>query len=299
MKRFFLLATVVLLVLSSCSFTKYEETGTLIVDSKEAVELIDEGYLLLDAQKKTSWLKEHAAGAANIERKQIMISDPVPNSVAPSSVIAEAAEMAGLTENSDIIIYDDNKNMDATRLYWTLTYYGHKGDIKILSGGLSALKERGMEIASGEESTAMGKYTASGADDSVIALIDELSQLIDNPDEQKVILDVRTDEEYFAGTIPGSIHINHEENLFSDGSFKPVQHIKILYKEAGILPDDEIIIYCKSSVRAANSYAALYNGGYRNLKIYDGAWLEWSKSGEAIYTPEREFTVITASQDNS
>ncbi|MPN60767.1 hypothetical protein SDC9_208499 [bioreactor metagenome] len=46
-------------------------------------------------------------------------------------------------------------------------------------------------------------------------------------------------------------------------------------------------MYCKTSIRAAQTYLALYNAGYRNLKLYDGAWLEWSANpNNPIQMPE-------------
>jgi thiosulfate/3-mercaptopyruvate sulfurtransferase len=299
MKKVYLLILIFLFTLFSCSLTKYEETGTVIVTAKEGLTLIENGYILLDAQKKTSWLKTHVSGSPNIERNEITLSEPVPVSVAPASLISEAAGKAGISERSDILIYDDNNNMDSGRLFWTLKYYGHKGDLRIVSGGLAALEGAGANIVSGEETTTTQNYQPSPAVDTIVALREDIERLIDNPHESKILLDVRSDEEYNAGNIPGSVHINYETNHFRDGTFKSIQHIKIIYKEANIMPDDEIIIYCKSSVRAANTYVALYNSGYRNLKIYDGAWIEWSKSGNPIYIPIVELPTVMTSQDNS
>ena len=299
-KRIVPLLLLALLVLaSSCSFTKYAESDTLIVSAKEAMKLSGGDYVLLDAQKTTSYEKEHVKGAANIERNAITIGDPVPNSVAPASTIEAAAGMAGLTADSNVLIYDDNNNMDSGRLYWTLKYYGHKGDIRIVSGGLQALAKAGAEIVKGSESVAKASYKAGSADSSMMALISDIEKQIDNPSGNFKIIDVRTDEEYFAGTIPGSVHINYEENNFADGTMRPVQHIRILYKENGIMPEDTIVMYCKTSIRAANTYASLYNAGYRNIKVYDGAWLEWSASGNQVYVPEVNLPTVNVQQDNS
>ncbi len=287
------------LLLGACSFAHYEKSDTLIVSARDASGFLDKGYLLVDAQKATSYAKEHVKGAANVERAQITVSDPVPNSVSPASLVAEAAGKAGISSDSDLIIYDDNNNMDACRLLWTLKYYGHRGDIRVLSGGLGALKAQNWAVVAGTESISPVKYAPSPAVDSIIALKDELKSQIENPRKDVVILDVRTEEEYNAGTIPGSVHIDYMNNMFSDMTFKPDQHIKILYKQAGIMPDDEIIMYCKSSVRAANTYVALYNSGYRKLKIYDGAWLEWSTTGYPVYIPETALPTLTSSQANS
>lgn len=292
------LLIVLILVISSCAFTGYDDSGTLIVSAKQALKMTDDGYILLDAQKASSYAKEHVAGVGNIERKVITVADPVPNSIAPADLVAQAAGLAGITSDSSLLIYDDNKNMDSSRLYWTLKVYGHKGDIRVVSGGLPALASRGANIVSGTESIALSTYKTSAPDSNLIITTEEIAKLLDNP-ENTVIIDVRTDEENRAGTIPGSIHINYENNIFRDSTFRPVQQARILYKENGILPDNEIVLFCKTSIRAANSYVALYNAGYRNIRIYDGAWLEWTLKEQPVFIPQVDLPNIIISQDNS
>ncbi len=299
----FLMLLVLLLAAASCSVTDYSESDTLIVSAEEAVEKLGEGYTLVDAQKRTSYEKKHIEGAVNIERKAIMIKTPVPNTLAPPEIIADAAGSAGLSETTDIVIYDDNKNMDASRLMWTLKIYGHKGDIVIVSGGIKTLEAEGMTVTTDIPSVAKTSYKTSALDSSMLATKEEILSMIDDPAENFVLIDVRTDEEYNAGNIPGSVHINHEKNMFINKdkgtTFRPVSHNRILYKEMGITPECEIVMYCKSSVRAANTYAALYNAGYRNLKVYDGAWLEWSKEKLPVFKPEVKIKATAASEDNS
>ena len=50
-----------------------------------------------------------------------------------------------------------------------------------------------------------------------------------------------------------------------------------------IYPEDEIIVYCQTSMRAAPVFVQLYEAGYRNIRIYDGAYLEWSSNSEDVY----------------
>ncbi len=290
---------VVLLLAFSCSFTKYAESDLVIVSAKEALKKIEAGYTVIDAQKASSYKKEHVEGAVNIERKSITVSIPVPNSVAPESVIKKVAGEAGLKNDTDIIIYDDNKNMDASRLFWTLKNYGHSGELLIVAGGLNELKEAGLEITKSTVTVKAATYETKAFNKDSIIGMDVINSMIDNPVENFKLIDVRSDEEYETGTIPGAIHINHEDNLFNDFSFRPVQQIRIVYKEMGIMPEDNIAMFCKSSIRAANTYVALYNAGYRNIKIYDGAWLEWAKEKMPVFVPEKAASVTVSQQDNS
>jgi len=266
----------------------YEKSGTLIVSAREALQLAGKGsWILVDAQKASAFTQGHVKGAVNIERAQITGDVPVANCIAAPDVVAAAAADAGLTVDSGILIYDGNSNMDSGRLAWTLMVYGHKGEIRIVSGGIDALTAEGAEIVSGESAITPTVYTAGAFNASLVADKNEILELLDNPKKDTVLLDVRNDEEFALGTIPGSIHVNFERNNFRDGTYKPVQQIRILYKENGIMPEDTVIIYCQTSIRAAQTFAALYDAGYRNLKIYDGAWLEWSAAEDVpVYTVE-------------
>lgn len=299
----FAFISVLLFSVLSCSGTDYAASGALIVNAKEASGKLEDGYILVDAQKASAYKKGHIAGAVNIERKAIMVKKPVPNTLAPADIIAAAAGNAGLTETDDLVIYDSNKNMDASRLMWTLKVYGHKGDILIVSGGKTALEGEGLEVTTEATAVEARNYATTSPDKSMMATKEDILAMIDDPAENFVLIDVRSDEEYNAGNIPGSVHINHERNMFINkekgSTFRPVSHNRILYKEMGITPECEIVMYCKSSVRAANTYAALYNAGYRNLKIYDGAWLEWSKEKLPVFKPEVKIQATSSSGDNS
>ena len=289
MKRKFLtgLLIVAILVLSAaCGNGKYAESGSLIVEADEALSMYAAGWILVDAQKATSFAKEHIAGAVNIERKQITEKRNVPNMLASAEKVAAAAGRAGLESDSNLLIYDDNNNMDAARLAWTMMIYGHKGGIRLVSGGFSALTAAGAGVDKGKASVKASAYRTGGYDDSMIIDKEGILDVIDSSPERSAIIDVRSDEEWNAGTIPGAVQIEYLKNNFRDGTYRPVQHIRILYKDAGIMPEDGIIIFCKSSIRAAQTWAALYNAGYRNLMIYDGAWLEWSADESLpVYKP--------------
>ncbi len=116
----------------------------------------------------------------------------------------------------------------------------------------------------------------------------EVAAIVNEPDPNIVLLDVRSDAEYTEfGKIPGSIMMDYLGNYYADGTLKNVQTTRINYLSAGIQPEQEIIIYCQTSFRAAPVFLELYNAGYRNIRIYDGAFLEWtSNSANPVEMPE-------------
>ena len=89
---------------------------------------------------------------------------------------------------------------------------------------------------------------------------EEAKQIMDT-EEGYIILDVRTQEEYDEGHIPGAIVISHEE---------------IAEKAEEVLPDKNqlILVYCRSGRRSKIAAEALAELGYTNIKEFGGI-IDW------------------------
>ena len=89
---------------------------------------------------------------------------------------------------------------------------------------------------------------------------EEAKQIMDSQ-EGYIILDVRTQEEYDEGHIPGAIVISHEE---------------IAEKAEEVLTDKEqlILVYCRSGRRSKIAAEALVQLGYTNIKEFGGI-IDW------------------------
>ena len=89
---------------------------------------------------------------------------------------------------------------------------------------------------------------------------EEAKQIMDS-EEGYIILDVRTQEEYDQGHIPGATQISHEE---------------IKEKAEGVLTDKDqlILVYCRSGRRSKLAAEALVELGYTNIKEFGGI-IDW------------------------
>ena len=89
---------------------------------------------------------------------------------------------------------------------------------------------------------------------------EEAKQIMDS-EEGYIILDVRTQEEYDQGHIPGAILISHEE---------------IAEKAEDVLTDKDqlILVYCRSGRRSKIAAEALVELGYTNIKEFGGI-IDW------------------------
>lgn len=80
--------------------------------------------------------------------------------------------------------------------------------------------------------------------------------------EDFILLDVRTDSEYFLSNIAESIHI-------------PMNTIPEKYKSLD--KDQEIVVQCKSGVRSEKVCQFLLNNDFKNVKNLTGGIIEWAR----------------------
>jgi len=299
MRRLPVLALVALaLTLSGCGPKAPGEKNVDIVDAEQALELVDNGALLVDVQDFLRYNRAHVAGAVNVSRADIVINYPVPGLVAPIEQIEDVMGYVGIGNDTMVVAYDANANMDAARLWWTLKYYGHDS-VKVVSGGMDALEAAGAEITADMPNMVSAVFRASSPRSDMLIDMAGVRSQVDDPDPGTLLLDVRSIEEFGEGTIPGSIYLDYAGNNYPDGTYRPVRHIRIRYLEEGIDYDDRIIVYCVTSMRAAQTYLALYNAGYRDILLYDGGWVEWSSDSENPVQAVDERTIQPASSDIS
>ncbi len=256
-------------------------SGDDIISAKQALKLLKGGNVVMAAAQTPDtavYDKEHVKNAVKIDLADVVVNQPVVNMLAPKQQIEKVMGQLGISNNTTVILYDANNNMDAARVWWTLKVYGHK-NVKVVSGGLSALKNASAEITAELPEIKTATYVAEEKNMDMIASVDDVKAQVTTPDKNTILLDTRSQQEYSEGTIPGSVLFEYINNDYSDGTYKPAQLIKIQYIDQKIKATNNIIMYCKTSIRGAQTYLALYNAGYRNLKLYDGAWVEWSSMG--------------------
>ena len=109
--------------------------------------------------------------------------------------------------------------------------------------------------------TACGKDIENNQGAVYVNITAEEAKAIMDSEEGYIILDVRTQEEYDQGHIPGAIVISHEE---------------IGEKAEAVLTDKDqlILVYCRSGRRSKLAAEVLVELGYTNIKEFGGI-LDW------------------------
>ena len=101
--------------------------------------------------------------------------------------------------------------------------------------------------------------------------VDEADQFIQQAD---VLIDVREPGEYQNGHLPGAINIPRGMLEFQVGSDPKLES-----------RDTGIVLYCKTSGRAALATQSLKTMGYLNIKSITGGFDAWAAAGKPITQP--------------
>jgi rhodanese-related sulfurtransferase len=89
-----------------------------------------------------------------------------------------------------------------------------------------------------------------------------------------VLIDVREDDEYAAGHLPGAIHMSRGMLEFKMAGNPKMQ-----------ARDLNIVLYCKTSGRAALSAKSLADMGYTHVRSIAGGVDAWVAAGHEVYKP--------------
>ncbi len=256
------------------------KVGTVYMDNPEVI--------VIDARGEEAYDKGHLKGAICLAPSELVDEKSMLIDQASFEKVVGAK---GISSDKMIYVYDDNAGVSSSRVLWSFRVYGHE-QIMIVNGGASALVKAGLEITKEKPSFEPVVYTAKERDQSLIASYDEVKQQVENPMDTVKIVDVRSIAEYEAGYIKGAILYPHTKNLYSDGTFMSSRDIKLFYQDLGLKKEDTIILYCKSSFRATQTFALLQEAGFTNVKVYDGAWIEWSSKTD-VTVPVEQTAPIT------
>ncbi|HSD61168.1 MAG TPA: sulfurtransferase [Burkholderiales bacterium] len=204
---------------------------------------------------------------------------PLPD---PERLVARLAQ-CGITQQSQVVAYDDSFGSIAGRLWWMLRWLGHNA-VALLDGGFQKWRRERREMEAGHPG-------AGGTPGTLIARplrsawvgAAEVERALARRDT--LLIDARAPERYtgeeepfdpVAGHIPGARNRPFEDNLDIDGTFLSAAELREAFEPllAG-MPPRQAIHVCGSGVTACHNLIAMEIAGLGGSRLYPGSWSEW------------------------
>ena len=247
-----------------------------------------DNFVLIDASKTKLYTKAHIDGAISIPYKALNQKEGAVKGLikTPEELAAFFGKM-GVSDQDFIVIYDEGSQKYSTRVFWVLKYLGAP-NVKILHKEMGAFRKARVKLTSNVSSPKAKTFTANVNKDIVVDLAYVKANL-----DNIVLIDVRTAKEftgsddvkkkYSEGHLPGAIHLDFKKFEKEDKSFLSPEGFSSIAEKHGFTPEKTYVMYCKTGVKASVAYVFFTEVlGYKNVKVYEGAYLEWAAQGEAI-----------------
>jgi thiosulfate/3-mercaptopyruvate sulfurtransferase len=196
--------------------------------------------------------------------------------------LAEAFGRLGISHDVQVVVYDQDTGLYASRMWWSLRYLGHD-TVAVLDGGWAKWLREDRPTASGDERRPAIVFTPAVRAGYNVT-VDEVAALA--ADGSTLLIDARGPERFegreepldrVAGHIPGAANHFYKWNLSPQGTMLPPEDLRQKFDALlGPRPPDQAVMYCGSGVSACHNLLAMEHAGLSGTPLYVGSWSEWS-----------------------
>lgn len=271
-------------------------TSPVLISPAELQTLMaTEPVVVIDTRDPEAYAAGHLPGAVNLREIFTYLATSTAEGLqALKNTFAEHFGAVGLSGAETAVFYEDALNNgygQSCRGYFLLTWLGYP-KIRVLDGGISAWKAVGLPISTEPAKPKAARFPADLKGADVMLTKDDVKAALGRSDV--TLLDVRDVDEWtgessspygrdFAprkGRLPGAKWIEWYRFMKPGPhgpQFKSPLEVQAECATAGIAPDDTVYLYCFKGARASNTFLALKQAGFGDVRMYFGSWNEWSR----------------------
>jgi thiosulfate/3-mercaptopyruvate sulfurtransferase len=200
------------------------------------------------------------------------------------SVDALAATMSalGIDRTTQVVVYDQDSGLYASRLWWSLRYLGHDA-VALLDGGWAKWVREERPVRSGDESRPAAVFEAAPRAGMRLGVGEVIARAAE---ARTLLVDARGPDRFegrsetidpVAGHIPGAVNHFYKWNVTGEGTMLPAEALRETFQAllGGRRPED-VVMYCGSGVSACHNLLAMEHAGLTGTSLYPGSWSEWS-----------------------
>lgn len=203
---------------------------------------------------------------------------PLPSSAAMEATFGRLGIGAGV----QVVIYDQDTGLFASRMWWMLRYLGHDA-AAVLDGGWAKWVREGRPVYEGEETRKGAAFIGRPREHLRVGVKDVEARV---GDPSVLLVDARGPERFegksepldrVPGHIPGAVNHFYKDNVTDEGVMLPPRRLRQQFAEVlGERTPDEVVMYCGSGVSACQNLLAMEHAGLSGTRLYPGSWSEWA-----------------------
>jgi thiosulfate/3-mercaptopyruvate sulfurtransferase len=201
-------------------------------------------------------------------------------------------QASGVNRDGAVVIShsgaDINEVAFATRLYWTLKYFGHD-NVALLDGGVTKWAAEKRDLEYGRSKPGSGNWQAGAERRELIATLDDVSRASTSGDAQ--LLDIRTPEYYLGltykpekvarkGHVPGAKNLPYlllVKGGDKGATFYSADDLKRVVTDLGIDPTKPVITQCNTGHLSSSGWFVMHELlGDKGARLDVGSMNEWA-----------------------
>lgn len=197
------------------------------------------------------------------------------------AVFAQRMGECGVGPDTQVVVYDNEGGIFASRLWWMLRWLGHD-KVALLDGGLPGWRRAKQALVI--EVPTVASTTFLPRPQPLAVNVGDVLESLGQSD--RLILDARAPERFtgeeetldpVGGHIPGAVNRFYFDNLDDAGCyFKSPDELRAEFEPllAGRDPA-QVIQQCGSGVTACHNLLSMEIAGLNGSRLYPGSWSEW------------------------
>ncbi len=235
--------------------------------------------LILDASPVQIYAAKHIPGAVSVDLFAWYGLQEMP-------VVAmeRLYQSWGISPGKKIVMYDQGGTFLATRLFYSLYYYGFPvKDLLLLDGGLFKWQEAGLAVTDVTAAPKKGFFTIKKVNEDVRVRLPEFLTASGDP-VNSVLVEALGPDWHFGqvvafdkgGHVPHGVLLPSADLFKADRTFKSPEDITRMLTYLGIRREQQIYTYCGGGVAASAPFFALkFMMNYPRVKLYTESEMGW------------------------
>jgi thiosulfate/3-mercaptopyruvate sulfurtransferase len=234
------------------------------------------------------YAQSHIPGARFLHQDDDLAGTPTGHNgrhpLPEAQALAARLRACGLRRGQQLVAYDGQAGMYASRLWWLARWLGHEA-VAVLDGGLEAWVREKLPVTPDLPAPAPGDFAPSASLTRTVSAATLLGSLGASGPSCLVVIDARAADRYrgdvepmdpVAGHIPGALNRPFAQNLRPDGRFKPPAVLRAEFDALlGGRDAAQVVQQCGSGVSACHNLFAMALAGKGESALYPGSWSEW------------------------